>query len=276
LQQEFKAKSHFDSSGLTYGASTATVTTVLDKGVVNLTNFSRSFIPYALGTVAIAICAYGFYLGVPSVTKQQVPPADSQPVVTLGFNDPKKPEPAKPTIDPAQIKLQQERTWQAFTRTHPLAGGVDSKVVVQTVHATMSQRGYTNVQIAALLGNLEQESRLSPFARNPKSGAFGIMQWLGPRARSLKRFELTYFSNNLNLDPRTFNGQLQAQVAFMAHEATGAYSYQYAGLKKMTTLRGATTYFRRTVEVPGEEEANDERRVKAARSHLMQIASLNS
>jgi hypothetical protein len=276
LQQEFKAKSHFDSSGLTYGASTATVTTVLDKGVVNLTNFSRSFIPYALGTVAIAICAYGFYLGVPSVTKQQVPPADSQPVVTLGFNDPKKPEPAKPTIDPAQIKLQQERTWQAFTRTHPLAGGVDSKVVVQTVHATMSQRGYTNVQIAALLGNLEQESRLSPFARNPKSGAFGIMQWLGPRARSLKRFELTYFSNNLNLDPRTFNGQLQAQVAFMAHESTGAYSYQYAGLKKMTTLRGATTYFRRTVEVPGEEEANDERRVKAARSHLMQIASLNS
>jgi hypothetical protein len=264
---------------LTCGAIAATLSTVLDKGVVNLNkSFTfRSFIPHALAAVAVATCSYGFYLGAPSVTKQQVPTADSQPVATLGFNDPKQPEPPKPAMPAVDlVKLQQEHTWQAFTRTHPLAGGVDSRVVVQTVHATMSQRGYTNVQIAALLGNLEQESKLSPFARNPKSGAFGIMQWLGPRARSLKRFELTYFSKNLNLDPRTFNGQLQAQVAFMAQESSGSYSYQYAGLRKMTTLRGATTYFRRTVEIPGAQEANDENRVKAARSHLLQIASLNS
>jgi hypothetical protein len=241
-----------------------------------LNNYFRSFLPHALGTLAIATLAYGCTLGVPSVTKQQAPTADSQPVVSLGFDANKQPEPVKPMPAVIPVKLQQERTWQAFARKRPLDGDVDRSVVIKTVHETMSQHGYTNVQIAALLGNLEQESKLSPFARNPKSGAFGIMQWLGPRARSLKRFELNYFTNNLNLDPRTFYGQLQAQVAFMAQESTGAYSYQYAGLRKMTTLRGATTYFRRTVEVPGEDEAHDERRVKAARSHLATIASLDS
>jgi hypothetical protein len=47
-------------------------------------------------------------------------------------------------------------------------------------------------------------------------------------------------------------------------------------LKKLTTLRGATTYFRRHVEVPGEEEANDENRVRAAKQHLTHISSLTA
>lgn len=239
-----------------------------------MNNYFRSFIPHVLGTLAIATLVYGCSLGVPSVTKQHAPIADSQPVVSLEPDGNKQPEPVKPAPVVIPVKLQEERTRQAFARRHPIDGGVDRAVVIKTVHETMSQHGYTNVQIAALLGNLEQESKLSPFARNPKSGAFGIMQWLGPRATRLKRFELDYFANNLDLDPRTFNGQLQAQVAFMAHEATGDYAYQYAGLRKMTTLRGATTYFRRTVEVPGEDEAHDERRVKAARSHLASIQSL--
>jgi hypothetical protein len=240
-----------------------------------MTHSFRSYLPHALGAIAIATTVYGLCLGVPSVTKQQAPIADSQPVATLGFNDPKQ-EPPQPVPQIDLTKLQQQRTWQAFGRTRPLEGGFDRGEVIRAVHSTMSQNGFTNVQIAALLGNLEQESRLSPFARNPKSGAFGIMQWLGPRARDLKRFELNYFDQNLNLDPRTFNGQLQAQVAFMAHESQGTYSYQYAGFKKMTTLRGATTYFRRKVEIPGEQEANDENRVRAAKQHLAHIESLSA
>jgi hypothetical protein len=82
--------------------------------------------------------------------------------------------------------------------------------------------------------------------------------------------------NGLDLDPRTFNGQLQAQVAFMSHESKGQYSDQYAGLKKMTTLRSATKYFRRHIEVSSDTSANDERRVKAAQTHLVHIESLNS
>lgn len=237
--------------------------------------FSRSFLPHALGTIALATLVYGCQLGVPSVTKQQAPIADSQPVVMLGFDDNKQPEPVKPTPAVDTIKLQQERTRQAFSRSHPLSGGFDRAFVVKTVLVTMRKQGLTNVQVAALLGNLEQESKLSPFAREPKSGAFGIMQWLGPRAQNLKRFEFNYFANNPDLDPRTFRGQLQAQVAFMAHEAAGAYSDQYAGFRKMTTIRGATTYFRRHVEVANESLANDERRVKAARSHLAHIQSLD-
>src|SRR5258708_31839857 len=102
----------------------------------------------------------------------------------------------------------------------------------------MRQNGFSNMQIAAMLGNIEQESGLSPFAREPNSGSFGIMQWLGKRAYNLKRFELSYFNQNLDVDPRTFNCQLQAQIAFIAHESRGQDSGQYAGLKKMTTLPG--------------------------------------
>lgn len=234
----------------------------------------RSYLPHALGSIAIATCLYGCYLGVPSVTKQQPPIADSQPVATIGFDDPREPAPpSKPMIDP---KLQQKRTWQAFARSRPLYGGVDRSAVIRAVHSTMHQNGFSNMQIAAMLGNIEQESGLSPFAREPKSGSFGIMQWLGKRAYNLKRFELSYFNKNLDVDPRTFNGQLQVQVAFMAHESKGQLSDQYAGLKKMTTLRGATTYFRRHIEVSSDASANDVRRVKAAQSHLVQIASLNS
>lgn len=241
-----------------------------------MNNFLRSYTVHALGVVAIATAAYGFYLDVPAVTKQQEQIADSEPATKIGFNDPKY-VPAKPkvqVIDPA--KLQQQRTQQAFTIDEPISGGFDRAAVIRAVHTTMRQNGYTNVQIAALLGNLEQESRLSPFARNPKSGAFGIMQWLGPRARDLKEFELNYFDKNLNLDPRTFNGQLQAQVAFMAHESNGSYSDRYERFKKLTTVRAATTYFRRRIEVPGEEEANDEHRVKFAHEHLTNIESLKT
>jgi hypothetical protein len=240
-----------------------------------LNHFSfRSYLPHALGSLAIATFVYGCSLEVPSVTKQQAPIADSQPVAQIGFDDPREPvPPSKPIIDP---KLQQQRIHQAFSRSRPLDGGVDRSAVIRAVHSTMRQNGFSNMQIAAMLGNIEQESGLSPFAREPKSGSFGIMQWLGKRAYNLKRFEATYFDKNLDLDPRTFNGQLKAQVAFMAHESNGQYSAQYAGLKKMTTLRGATSYFRRHIEVSSDASANDERRVKAAKFHLEQISSLNS
>lgn len=238
-----------------------------------MNNLFRSYLPHVFGSIAIVTCLYGCYLGEPSVTKQHAPIADSQPAVSLGFEDPKEIVPAKPLIDP---KTQQQRIKQAFTRSHPLAGGVDRSAVVRAVHSTMHKNGFSNMQIAAMLGNIEQESGLSPFAREPRSGSFGIMQWLGVRASNLKRFEMAYFEQNLDVDPRTFNGQLQAQVAFMAHESNGQYSDQYAGLKKMTTLRGATRYFRRHIEVSSDTSANDERRFKSAQSHLATISRLNS
>jgi hypothetical protein len=206
-------------------------------------NDARKISSVIFGSLAIATLVYGCSLEAPSVTKQQAPIADSQPAATIGFDDPREPAPpSKPIIDP---KLQQQRTHQAFARSRPLDGGVDRSAVIRAVHSTMRQNGFSNMQIAAMLGNIEQESGLSPFAREPNSGSFGIMQWLGKRAYNLKRFELSYFNKNLDVDPRTFNGQLQAQVAFMAHESKGQYSGQYAGLKKMTTLRGATTYIER-------------------------------
>lgn len=47
------------------------------------------------------------------------------------------------------------------------------------------QKSLTAEQAAAIIGNLKQESQLNPKALNDKSGAYGILQWLGDRKTRL-------------------------------------------------------------------------------------------
>lgn len=234
----------------------------------------------ALCILVLALFAFGcssFNIDA-GVTKQQRDTADSPFFSGPGdftipdFTTPANQQKTKPEvyIDP---KVQQQRIFQVFKRPRKSAPRTDRLAVVRAVHTSMRADGYSDVQIAGILGNLDQESNLSPFARNPKSGAFGIMQWVGPRAGQLKAFELDYFSKHPELDPQTFEGQLRVQVAFILHEANGTHSAQYSGLKRMKTLRGATNYFRRKVEVPGRHETHDDKRFRAAREHLSLIES---
>lgn len=239
-----------------------------------MNNPLRSILSTVLGVAAITTCLYGCTFQASPVTKQQAPIADSQPTF-VGVDIPKElPKPKAPQVDQAQVKLQQQRTNQVFARPRPLSDDHNRMVVVRSIHTSMKKNGYTDVQIAAMLGNIEQESKLNPFARS-RDGAFGLMQWLGSRARQLKSFEQAYFAKNLHLDPRTYEGQTQAQVAFIVHEANGSHADQYAGLKRMTTLRGATLYFRRKVEVAHEAYARDDKRIQAAREHLATIENMS-
>lgn len=232
----------------------------------------RSILSTVLGAAVIVSSLYGctFSSHASHVTKQQAPIADSQ-TKFFGIDDPKElPQPKAPSVE--QVKLQQQRTIQAFSRPRTSADS-NRMTVVRSLHTSMKSNGYTDVQIAAMLGNIEQESKLNPFARS-RDGAFGLMQWLGSRARQLKTFEMAFFAKNVHLDPRSFEGQTQAQVAFIVHEANGSHADQYAGLKRMTTLRGATLYFRRKVEVAHEAHARDNVRYQAAREHLSLIQSM--
>lgn len=49
--------------------------------------------------------------------------------------------------------------------------------------------GWSQAQAAGIVGNLMQESSLNPNAVNPKSGATGLAQWLGDRAKRFQQIE---------------------------------------------------------------------------------------
>lgn len=139
------------------------------------------------------------------------------------------------------------------------------------VHRKLEAAGFTKVQIAAVIGNLEQESGLNPWAVNPTSGAYGIMQWLGPRKKHLQEFEAAYWRARPNQDPRSWHAQLDVQAAFMVYEANTTYRDRYNQFKTITNLKHATMYYRKRIEVPGESEANDKRRYTLAQSYMGRI-----
>lgn len=142
------------------------------------------------------------------------------------------------------------------------------RIAADRVHKRLAQAGFTKVQIAAVIGNLEQESGLDPRAVNPKSGAYGLMQWLGPRKQHLKEFEAAYWRARPGQDPHSWHAKLDAQTAFIVYEANTTYKSRYDQFRTLTNLKHATTYYRKRIEVPGEWEANDKRRYAVAQSYM--------
>jgi hypothetical protein len=73
----------------------------------------------------------------------------------------------------------------------------------------LQEQGFQPHHAAGIAANVQQESGLDPTAVNPKSGAFGLGQWLGPRKTQLYNFAK---KNNMDAaDPRL-------QVAFIKYE----------------------------------------------------------
>jgi hypothetical protein len=106
-----------------------------------------------------------------------------------------------------------------------------------------SQFGLNNTQIAGVLGNLQQESGLTPDINQggvtgaPSSdnaddneNGYGLCQWGGAR----KEAEEAYAKQN-NEDP----GSMQANLGYMDQELKGSYSDTITALKSSTTTDGA-------------------------------------
>lgn len=115
----------------------------------------------------------------------------------------------------------------------------------------------SRAQAAGVVGNLFQESGLSSTAVNRTSGAFGIAQWLGSRKKELKQFAKS--RGELITDFNT-------QVDFLIHELNSSEKRALTALRGTNDVSSATTTFRKAFERPGEAEANDTRRVSAAKS----------
>jgi hypothetical protein len=52
----------------------------------------------------------------------------------------------------------------------------------------LMQRGYSRMQAAAIVGNMQRESGLATNSVNKDEGAYGLMQWRGPRFQALQQF----------------------------------------------------------------------------------------
>jgi len=106
----------------------------------------------------------------------------------------------------------------------------------------VGQMGFTDIQAAGVMGNIQQESGFDPKALNPSSGAYGIIQWLGTRKTALNSF-----AASKGVQPSDMGMQLD----FMKKELEGAYKAKVlTPLKAANTVKDAADIWLRHFEIP--------------------------
>ncbi|WP_233343475.1 phage tail tip lysozyme [Burkholderia cepacia] len=119
----------------------------------------------------------------------------------------------------------------------------------------LKEAGYTDAQAAGITGSLQQESQLDPNAVNKTSGAAGIAQWLGPRAREFEK----QFGHPVAQS--TFG----EQVDFMLWELKNTEKQADQRIRMAKTPEFAAEVHAREYERPGANEINVARRQQYAR-----------
>lgn len=130
----------------------------------------------------------------------------------------------------------------------------------------MKEAGYSDVAIAGTIGSLMQESKLDPTAVNKSSGAAGIAQWLGPRARQFEK----QFGHSLAQS--TFG----EQVDFMLWELKNTEKQADQRLRLARSPEFAAEVHSREYERPGTAEANIARRQQYAREVFGALGQANA
>lgn len=131
--------------------------------------------------------------------------------------------PSSPAVSGPQAGVGGGQGNTGFTPQRP-SGSLLSRS--KTVYADLKRRGYSDVQIAAIMGTFQQESGLSSTSLNG-IGAYGLAQWLNTR-----RTGLVNYANQRGLDYRSTSTQL----AFMEHEMNTTETRAGNALKSSTTL----------------------------------------
>ncbi|WP_227242395.1 phage tail tip lysozyme [Paraburkholderia caribensis] len=144
--------------------------------------------------------------------------------------------------------------------------GADQQRARVALDYFMSQ-GWSREQAAGMVGSLLQESSVDPTSRNPKSGAYGIGQWLGSRVDDFRKWS----GHDLQ------GSSLQEQLAFMQYELTQGKEIA-AGklLRGARTASDAASIHATAYERPGAAEANIAQRQAYAASLLAGIGQANA
>lgn len=102
-------------------------------------------------------------------------------------------------------------------------------------------KGMSSIHAAGIVGNLMQESSLNEKATNPKSGAYGIAQWLGNRKSKL----ISKYGKNPTYDQ---------QLNFLWEELIGDEKDAYSKLLSTRTVAEAVNSFMKNFERPSSRE----------------------
>jgi hypothetical protein len=113
---------------------------------------------------------------------------------------------------------------------------IDSKLIYDELK---KQLGYPDEAIAAIMGNMYQESRFIVSSTNKKDGGYGLVQWTNDRKETF----LNYISNN-NLDSTSYVDQIK----FLTNELNGTFKYTGMNLKKNKNVDNSTEIFYVTYE----------------------------
>lgn len=73
----------------------------------------------------------------------------------------------------------------------------------QIVRDYLSEKGFNDLAIAGIMGNIQQESNFDTTATNSSSGAYGLFQWFGIRKTALQNY-----AKKNNSDVSNINTQL--------------------------------------------------------------------
>lgn len=136
------------------------------------------------------------------------------------------------------------KNWLNPKKSNSTSGGISAIPATSGASGVAAQyaaAGYSPLAIAAIMGNIQQESGGNASAVNPTSGAYGLYQYLGDRKRKL----FAKYGKNPTASEQT---------QFAIDELNGGGQYGRVGkyLKEGHTFRQNTDEFFRLFEGPGD------------------------
>ena len=131
--------------------------------------------------------------------------------------------------------------------------------VTEALLKFLTGKGFTLAQAAGVAGNVQQESGFSTTAKNAKSGAFGLFQWLGGRYDGLVKYAA---QNNLPVS------DVNAQLGWMWTELNSSEKATLVALasNNNATPEEAAVTWSVKFERAGKAESNDTKRQDNARA----------
>lgn len=154
--------------------------------------------------------------------------------------------------------LDFESIWEksGFTNATSSSGkSIAGDTIQERVWLELRNEGYSEIAVAAALGNFEEESGFITDAVNQGSGAYGLCQWLGGRKTNLAEF-----AKRRNKEMSDEDLQIEYLIAELNPNggAEGLAAYQFAGHEEdreiwenSSSIEDATNAFARGFERPG-------------------------
>lgn len=113
----------------------------------------------------------------------------------------------------------------------PYYGGTPIEADPQMLMRQLQSRGYSRMQAAAIVGNMQRESGLKSNNVNKDEGAYGLLQWRGPRFQALQTYAAQ--QGKAWTDPAV-------QADFMHQEMRGSEAKNMGGFQRAQTIDEAT------------------------------------